>query len=123
MQTYFKYLMPLKVTISALCEGDDFWCSEDKISIQYNTMLMDKNISFSFHSAYINKTLSPIKYTKNKSYFTVEDIIKIVRTIFVQLLHICLNVNVVKVLPPWFKNASIGDYYIEIYSLTLGVGL
>ncbi|WP_434172096.1 Undecaprenyl-phosphate 4-deoxy-4-formamido-L-arabinose transferase [Providencia manganoxydans] len=107
----------------ALCEGDDFWCSEDKISIQYNTMLMDKNISFSFHSAYINKTLSPIKYTKNKSYFTVEDIIKNSQDQFCPTASYMFKRNVVKVLPPWFKNASIGDYYIEIYSLTLGVGL
>lgn len=59
----------------ALCEGDDYWSSENKIDIQYNEMIKNKEVSFSFHSAYINNLQSPIKYKKEKKFFTVDDVL------------------------------------------------
>ncbi|ELZ5940614.1 glycosyltransferase [Providencia stuartii] len=107
----------------AICEGDDYWCCENKLSIQYNEMVKDSRVSFSFHSAYINNTSSIVKYRKKKTFFTADDVIRNDYDQFSPTASYMFKRNVVKVLPTWFKNASIGDYYIEIYSMSIGIGL
>ncbi|EPC2529538.1 glycosyltransferase [Providencia stuartii] len=107
----------------ALCEGDDYWSSENKIDIQYNEMIKNKEVSFSFHSAYINNLQSPIKYKKEKNFFTVDDVLLNHYDQFAPTASYMFKRDIVKILPSWFKNASIGDYYIEIYALNIGLGL
>ncbi|MEY0243897.1 glycosyltransferase [Morganella morganii] len=107
----------------AICEGDDYWCCKNKLSIQYNEMIKDSRVSFSFHSSYINNTSSIVKYRKKKNFFTADDVIRNDYDQFSPTASYMLKRNVVKVLPTWFKNASVGDYYIEIYSMSIGIGL
>ncbi|HGM9781660.1 TPA: glycosyltransferase [Proteus mirabilis] len=107
----------------ALCEGDDYWSSENKIDIQYNEMIKNKEVSFSFHSAYINNLQSPIKYKKEKKFFTVDDVLLNHYDQFAPTASYMFKRDIIKILPSWFKNASIGDYYIEIYALNIGLGL
>lgn len=107
----------------AICEGDDYWSSENKIDIQYNEMIKNKEVSFSFHSAYINNLQSTIKYKKEKKFFTVDDVLLNHYDQFAPTASYMFKRDIVKILPSWFKNASIGDYYIEIYALNIGLGL
>ncbi|NBM57126.1 glycosyltransferase [Proteus sp. G2667] len=103
----------------ALCEGDDYWCDRNKLEIQYSMMSNRNDISFSFHSAYINNT-DQIKYRKNKEIFLVEDILNNIYDQFAPTASYMFLREIINVLPEWFYKAPIGDYYLEIYSTKLG---
>lgn len=107
----------------AVCEGDDYWCSAEKLQIQYNLMVQHPDVTLSYHSAYVltedNQTLG---YVKPNSKHRVDDVIS-TKGMFAPTASYVFKRNIINVLPSWFVEAPIGDYFIEIYSLKMGVGL
>lgn len=101
----------------AMCEGDDFWVSKDKIQLQFNYMSNNPEATLCFHDAVTtNQQLQVIKfnqYSEVELEFNVSDIIDkwfiSTQTIFFEKTPI-LESN------EYFKGVINGDWLIQLMS-------
>ncbi len=107
----------------AICEGDDYWCDSFKLQKQIDFIERRADISFCVHSAYSLKgEQKQIAYDRGDNEFNVYDVISTPYGGWAPTASYLFRRQVVDILPEWFVNAPVGDYYIEIYSLKLGRG-
>ncbi|MCG5281876.1 MULTISPECIES: glycosyltransferase [Providencia] len=103
----------------ALCEGDDYWISENKLEIQFNEMKSNSSCKFSFHRAFLendigNKTIAFNKGNKNK-YYDINDIINSYYQFSPTSSYMFERDFILKKIPSWFNQAAIGDFFLELY--------
>lgn len=111
----------------AICEGDDFWVSENKLQIQYNALIENLDCSFSVHPCIIhagehyNDRIGFLKFDCNYK-FDVSAILSSLSQ-FAPTSSYMLKREVIKFLPDWFESAVVGDLFLELYSQKVGSGL
>lgn len=113
----------------ALCEGDDFWISSNKIQTQVDLMMKYPDVDISFHPAYMvngtklerNKILS--NYGLKIKLFSPENVV-LADGQFMPTQSIIVRDTVINQLPDWFySSAPVGDYYIQIIASLRGGAL
>ncbi|MBD3843746.1 MAG: glycosyltransferase family 2 protein [Campylobacterales bacterium] len=106
----------------ALCEGDDYWISSEKLQKQVELMRQYPDINISFHPAY---KVDGFELVKNKIFANHSKTVKIFPPKevilgdggFMPTQSLMIKSEVMKNLPDWFFNyAPVGDYYIQIIS-------
>lgn len=108
----------------AICEGDDFWISSEKLKIQLEEMLKHPEINISFHREFrgglenpeknVKETLrSRILFPKKMKVFSPRAVI-LGDGGFMPTASIVIKKNVILELPDWFLKCKIGDYFIQI---------
>lgn len=110
----------------ALCEGDDFWISHRKLQIQFETLEKQCQANVCFHYAYKEDAK-----TKKRSAVIKNDSIQVsyASSVLNQLNQYAptssyfFRKEIVKQLPDWFCNSTIGDIFIELYSMNNSYGL
>ncbi len=106
----------------ALCEGDDYWLSKDKLFKQYNYMNCNENIQLSFHNAIVaNEHKEKLKDT-NSNYlygeiFTTKDIIN---NWFISTQTIMFKNNLEEDYITNFFGVINGDWTIQLICSLLG---
>jgi glycosyltransferase involved in cell wall biosynthesis len=119
--------LPFKNTIAiakgeylALCEGDDFWSSEKKLSLQVNELNLHKSMNLCFHpSVHLsenNMRLGP-KYTRGQQITCAE--------LIVSDFHLCASASMmfrksVFADLSFLNGMSIGDFYLRIIAAQNG---
>ena len=109
----------------ALCEGDDYWVSENKLQLQHDALKLQSSVSFCFHSAFIRdgSAVSPRpewRYTAG-SRFTTSDILESPRLSFAPTPSYFLKKSVYELMPDWVRtDAPVGDVFVELYAATSG---
>lgn len=106
----------------ALCEGDDFWTSKNKIQLQYRALLENQDIDFCIHSGtkstngvYNPDLLSRISTKSGKFSFDPESILKGAYAITASYF---LRRDALERLPSWLlTEAPVGDVFIEYFSM------
>ena len=109
---------------SALCEGDDYWFSAEKLQVQIELMKRYSDINLSFHPSYISDKDSK---NKKKLFCNYGDEIKIFspeKVIlgggeFMPSPSLVIKSKVLNSLPEWYFNLGIdgpGDVYLQIIS-------
>lgn len=58
----------------AVCEGDDYWCSEDKLQIQYDFMEQHEDCSMCVHNTIIHDLLGS---QKDKTFYQINDVMQL----------------------------------------------
>lgn len=113
--------------ILAICEGDDFWIDNQKLSIQTKLMLADQGTAFVVHPC-INYR-SHAKKNKVSRYwgdkvrrFNAQDVLNVAMG-FAPTSSYMIRRRVYDIFPSWLDGASADDFFIEMYSLSLGAGL
>lgn len=98
----------------AICEGDDYWTSSNKIEEQLNFLLANKKFSICFHSVAIDNKGIIEKDTitnKSKENTSIYDLAKC------NYIHTCSvlynNTNKI-ILPKNFSKVKVGDYYLHM---------
>ncbi|MDN8599602.1 glycosyltransferase [Citrobacter sp. S2-9] len=103
----------------ALCEGDDYWCDENKLKIQLEHASLHQNIDFFVHPAFYLHSDGKLTEEKwplqEKTVLTQADILK-ASWQFAPTASYFVRATALKRLPIWFGDATIGDIYIEIYA-------
>ncbi|KFK97884.1 MULTISPECIES: glycosyltransferase [unclassified Serratia (in: enterobacteria)] len=108
----------------AVCEGDDYWCNENKIQVQFDKLEADSSISICVHSAKLlkdNNLHNGFKMSIKESFFDVNDVINCNKQYSPTASYFFKRSNI-GVLPNWFSEAPIGDFFIEVYMLSQGKG-
>jgi glycosyltransferase involved in cell wall biosynthesis len=127
-----KRMNPLAVGYSkgqyiALCEGDDFWLSEEKLQRQMEAMQDYPACDLSFHAAlalHPNGELSKMAdHSDSLSIIPVESIISADGS-FCPTASLMLKRKVFDQLPDWFfDKAPVGDYYLQVFGALSGGAL
>ncbi|HEK2899005.1 glycosyltransferase [Proteus terrae] len=101
----------------ALCEGDDFWIDENKITKQVEILEIEKSINLCFSSAY---TLQPNGKIEVAANYNDEIFISSLSTVirqggaYMPTASIIFRREVFILFKDNFSRASIGDYYCQI---------
>lgn len=101
----------------ALCEGDDFWIDEFKVSKQV-AVLKNSKIKICFTPAIALSSNSKIECvakhsTLSSDQFTSSDIINGGGS-FMPTASLMIKATAIKKLPDWFSKAPVGDYYLQV---------
>lgn len=104
------------------CEGDDYWIDNCKLLTQYNAMKNHPNVNFCFHRAFMETNgvkFEHFNYGNRQKIFYPKDVLKIVGQ-FAPTASYMFKRNVVNKLPNWFSKCSVGDLFLELYSMDNG---
>lgn len=100
----------------ALCEGDDYWISQDKIQEQYELM-QNSNYSFVAHNAIVidESTSKEFKFNKNKTNFKFDTSYLLLKEWFIPTASIFVRSKLIQdELPAWSSKVKSGDYLNQI---------
>ena len=104
----------------AICEGDDYWTSKDKLNLQLKHMSLHPQIEISFHPAYQDdgnkskKNIVVSNYGNKIKKFETKDVI-LGDGGFMPTQSLLFKADVIERLPKWyFESAPVGDYYLQI---------
>lgn len=110
----------------ALCEGDDYWVSKDKLYTQIMLMKQHPDINISFHPAYqvdgfvLNKDNVLCNYGDEVKICSPEEVI-LGGGGFMPTASLIVKTNILQNLPEWFsKHAPVGDMYIQMIASLRG---
>ena len=110
----------------AFCDGDDFWSSKKKLSIQVDYMKEYKNCHVSFHGVKVlrndNRVEERLTNIKPHIYSLEEIILKDHHLVF-SSSSIMITSDVVNNIPNFYKIAPVEDYYLRILGAINGGGL
>lgn len=97
---------------TAVCEGDDYWTSEDKLQKQVDFLESNDDFSLCFHRVYYLKDEKLIltNHIEEDKEYTFSDITK---HNFINTLSVVFRNGIVKI-PDWFHYIEIGDYPLWI---------
>lgn len=99
----------------ALCEGDDYWVSKDKLQKQYNYMLNNANVSLTFHKALVvrdNKVIDvKAENFSDQQFFSIEDLLD---SWFICTQTIMLKKSVMEGMETYFNGVINGDWSIQL---------
>lgn len=112
--------------ILAICEGDDFWVDDKKLSIQTKIMNANQDAAFIVHPCITldQEENCQVAYTQGNEVrqFGAQDVLNTAAQ-FAPTSSYMFKRKVLDVFPAWLDSAPVGDFFIEMYSLKLGVGI
>lgn len=132
---YSKGKKPSYITIKeargkyiAFCEGDDYWCDENKLQIQVDYMEKNPECSFCFHNAkiydmkiedftknFLPQSKEQIKYIKNNGIYNLAEIARLdaipTASYFFRNNH---------EYPDWYNSAIAGDLCMQLINSYYG---
>lgn len=110
----------------ALCEGDDYWCDENKLQMQVNYLEKNPECSFCFHKAKVldmrNSKMykwhfSNKKYNKKNGIYNAGEL-DIYG--FIPTASYMFRSKYVKEIPEWYKKAVVGDRTLKLIMTSYG---
>ncbi|REC95695.1 glycosyltransferase family 2 protein [Kushneria indalinina] len=104
----------------ALCEGDDFWCDEQKLARQYRAMQARPEIAISYHNVIRRGPEQEslhidVQDSRNHERVVALDELLVHTGDYCPSPSLMLHRSVVERLPEWFyTTAPVGDFYLQV---------
>ncbi len=95
----------------AICEGDDYWISPDKLQLQVDFLEKNQDYVISFHNAYVKNEINntPIQiYEHSNAETTTQEELAQGRTFF--SVSALFRNNIIKDFPLWYSQMPTNDY-------------
>ena len=110
----------------ALCEGDDYWLDTKKLEKQLRVMESQPELTFTAHPCWIHdrEGLTMTAYIKSSENLkiTCKDVLAVSGQ-FAPTASYVFRRELLEYLPSWFGSAPVGDFFIEMYGISMGGGL
>lgn len=107
----------------AICEGDDYWCDENKLQKQVNFLDANPGYAICFHQVYDLETngktsLSNHNTSEKEETYSIEDLASFN---FIHTPSVVFRNGFIKMFPEWFYQATIGDYVLHLLNAKHGL--
>ncbi len=105
----------------AICEGDDFWLSEDKLQRQYDVMSSDHEIGLSFHPTiyFDNHTMQPLGM-RNNHFQKVKNLSPSVFKLngggYCPTASLMVKKQTFDDWPDWASKIKVQDYFLQVWA-------
>ena len=110
----------------AICEGDDYWIENTKLQQQLDVMESRPELTFVSHACRLHDHtgLAGLDYIKGTGIteVTCNDVLSVSGQ-FAPTASYMFRRETVTELPSWFKDAPVGDFFIEMYGIATGKGV
>ena len=120
----YKYVTPIiESDYIAYCDGDDYWCDDEKLQKQYDFMSSHPEYSMCFHSAYQlrpNNDMSSKWFIRDEGDINMSDIISERPGVCVATSSIFLKSDVFKDFSDWRKKYPVEDVPMYITAAMKG---
>lgn len=108
----------------ALCEGDDYWCHEQKLALQVAALAKYPASQLCFHAALqqdyqTGEQFVVSEHSKTETVFDTKTMIS-GNGGFCPTASMLFERSVVSNLPAWFESAPVGDYFYQIFASLRG---
>lgn len=116
-KNFYSTMEEAKGKYIALCEGDDYWISIDKLQNQYDALEKNEDIDICFTNSlrmFPNNNLK--KNNRHGSESKIFNLSQVVRGGggFMPTASLFLRKRVFDRLPEWYSSAPVGDYYLQV---------
>lgn len=128
----FEYQYPrAKGKYLAFCEGDDFWCDENKLQIQFDMMEQNPEHSLCVHPSYLvnpnGERIGIIEMGGESRIISIQNFLeekyfsnnKCFQTSSFFVKKECID-RLLEIKPNFFMNASVGDFPLVLFLATEG---
>jgi glycosyltransferase involved in cell wall biosynthesis len=114
---FFEYLVPKCFGVYiAICEGDDYWISIDKLQNQVKALKENDGIGICFHSTKIIDCRNGVEsFSKihRKTYFELKELISLGASLM-PTASIVAKKSLILDMPDFVKYSPVGDYFIQV---------
>ena len=120
-KNYLRLFSRARGAYVAICDGDDYWCSQTKLERQVELFRRDTNLVMTFSRSRILKNekvcIDVIGPSSLKTRFQLSDM---VRGNFVPSSTVCYKSNTVLSLPEWYLESPFGDWAMHLFHMEKG---
>lgn len=104
----------------ALCEGDDYWCDDLKLSLQVGFLEANPDFSICFHNVYLLSGSEMKEDNPRKRIPEVTTIKDLAINNYIHTPSVVYRNNLFGKLPDYFSEAPIGDYFLHMLNAQHG---
>jgi len=103
----------------ALCEGDDYWCDDQKLQIQADFLENNPDFSICFHNVYLLTGTELKEDNPRKKIPEITTIKDLAKNNYIHTPSVMYRNNLFE-LPKYFGEAPIGDYFLHMLNAQHG---
>jgi glycosyltransferase involved in cell wall biosynthesis len=103
----------------ALCEGDDYWCDDQKLQIQADFLENNPDFSLCFHNVYLLTGTEFKEDNPRKKIVEITTIKDLAKNNYIHTPSVMYRNNLFE-LPKYFSEAPIGDYFLHMLNAQHG---
>jgi glycosyltransferase involved in cell wall biosynthesis len=103
----------------ALCEGDDYWCDDQKLQIQADFLENNPDFSLCFHNVYLLTGTELKEDNPRKKIHEITTIKDLAKNNYIHTPSVMYRNNLFE-LPKYFSEAPIGDYFLHMLNAQHG---
>lgn len=103
----------------ALCEGDDYWCDDQKLQIQADFLENNLDFSLCFHNVYLLTDTEMKEDNPRKKIQEITTIYDLAKNNYIHTPSVMYRNNLFE-LPKYFGEAPIGDYFLHMLNAQHG---
>ncbi|MCV9926870.1 glycosyltransferase [Flavobacterium sp. LS1R49] len=104
----------------ALCEGDDYWCDDQKLSLQVEFLESNPDFSICFHNVYLLSDTELKEDNRKKKIPEVTTIKDLAKNNYIHTPSVVYRNNLFKELPKYFSETPVGDYFLHMLNAQFG---